>query len=112
MRYSNAHLPSWFAAATVALGIWIGALNPAVALAQSNPARAFPETGYTIADDAIWAHFEQFGGAATFGAPVSREFHLLGAPVQLFENAALAVQPDGSVALLPLAERPLLGVSR
>src|SRR5439155_11043827 len=66
------------------------------ALAQADP-RVFPETGYSITDDAIWSFFTQYGGQSTFGEPVSREFLLMGTPVQLFQNAALQIQSDGSV---------------
>jgi hypothetical protein len=85
-------------------------LMSGTALAQTDP-RAFPNTGYTIADDAIWSFFDQYGGAVTFGAPISREFLLMGAPVQLFQNAALQVQPDGSVRMMPMTDSPLLPYS-
>ena len=61
-----------------------------------------------IADDAIAAFYGQFGGAPTFGAPVSREFLLFGKPTQIFENAALQVQPDGSVQSMQLADPGVL----
>jgi hypothetical protein len=77
------------------------------ALAQSDP-RSFPDTGYTITDDAIWSFFSQYGGASTFGEPISREFLLLGSPVQLFQNAALQVQSDGSVQPMQLTDPGLL----
>jgi hypothetical protein len=77
------------------------------ALAQEDP-RTFPDTGYTIADDAIWTFFSQYGGTSTFGEPISREFVLMGTPVQLFQNAALQVQPDGSVQPMQLTDAGLL----
>ncbi len=87
-----------------AFGLAAAVLLPGLAIAQSDPeSRSFPDTGYTITDDAIWAFFNDHGGAATFGAPISREMSLFDAQVQVFENAALQVAGDGSVSVLPLA---------
>lgn len=83
------------------------AVAPGLAFAQDDP-RVFPDTGYTVADDAIWTFFSQHGGTATFGEPISREFTLLGAPVQLFQDAALQVQTDGSVQVMQLTAPGLL----
>jgi hypothetical protein len=69
--------------------------------AQGDP-RAFPDTGYTIADDAVWSFFTQYGGASTFGEPISREFSLMGTQVQLFQNAALQVQSDDFIQVQPM----------
>jgi hypothetical protein len=90
-------------------GLLIGAaaLAPGVASAQDDP-RAFADTGYSIADDNIWTFFNQYGGVATFGEPISREFTLAGRNVQLFQNAALAVQADGSVQPLQLSDPGLV----
>jgi hypothetical protein len=92
---------TWWAFLSAALVLL---LLPAHALAQDDP-RAFADTGFSIADDAIWSFFDQNGGAASFGSPISREFSLPGSDnqVQLFQNAALQVQPDGNVQPLPLA---------
>jgi hypothetical protein len=43
----------------------------------------------------------------TVGAPISREFMLMDAPVQLFQNAALHVQPNGSVQVVRMTDSPL-----
>jgi hypothetical protein len=83
--------------------LFAATLTSGVAFAQTDP-RVFPETGYTVADDAIWTFFNQYGGAATFGAPISREFMLMGAPVQLFQNTALQVQPDGTVQVMRMTD--------
>jgi len=96
----------------LAVGLAIAALSPGLALAQSDPARVFAETGFTIADDAIWNFFNQYGGAATFGEPISREFTLLGSPVQLFQNAALQVLPDGSVQAMQLTDPGLVSTTQ
>jgi hypothetical protein len=77
------------------------------AMAQGDP-RAFPNTGYAITDDAIWSFFTQYGGTTTFGEPISRELLLMGTPVQLFQNAALQVQSDGSVQPMQLTDPDLL----
>jgi hypothetical protein len=84
-------------------------LAPLSAVAQDDP-RVFSDTGFSIADDAIWSFFDANGGAATFGSPISRELSLPGSSgqVQLFQNAALMRQTDGSVQALPLAGANLL----
>jgi hypothetical protein len=79
-------------------------IMPGVTAAQESPS-------YAIADDAVAAFYTQHGGVDTFGVPISREFQLSGQPVQLFENAALQVQPDGSVSPLPLTGAGLLPYS-
>jgi hypothetical protein len=95
------------------LGLALILLTPELALAQVAPGagtalRSFPDTGYQIGDDTIWAFFSQHGGNAVFGEPISREFTLYGSPVQLFQQAALQVQPDGSVQVMQLAAPGLL----
>jgi hypothetical protein len=101
------HLPSWprraLAGAAAILGLAVLGFAPGAALAQ-DAGRAFPETGFQIQDDAIWSFFTQNGGTDTFGYPISREFVLYGSPVQLFERAALVVQPDRSVQVLDLTD--------
>ena len=87
--------------------LMVAALAPGSALAQAEPPPA-PQAGYAIADDAIAAFYAQFGGGATFGEPISREFLLFGKPTQVFQNAALQVQPDGSVQPMQLADPGLL----
>jgi hypothetical protein len=89
-----------FRRGALAVGLLIATLSPAAALAQSDP-RSFPDTGYST-DDAIWSFFTQYGGTSTFGEPISREFLLMGTPVQLFQNAALQVQSDGFVRVQPM----------
>jgi hypothetical protein len=80
---------------------------PGAALAQTDD-RTFTDTGYSVGDDAVWNFFSQYGGAGTFGEPISREFTLFGKPTQLFQNAALQVQPDGSVQAMQLADPSLM----
>jgi len=89
----------------LSLGLLV--VTTGTAMAQEDP-RSFPDTGYTITDDAIWNFFTQYGGTNTFGEPISREFLLMGTPVQLFQNAALQVQSDGSVQPMQLTDPGLL----
>ncbi len=100
------------AGGALALGLGVATLSPGLALAQADPSRVFADTAYTIADDAIWGFFNQYGGASTFGEPISREFTLLGKPVQLFQNAALQVQPDGSVSAMQLTDPGLVSATQ
>jgi len=97
------HASTSLAAAGVLLA---ASLTPGLALAQFDPRVSV--TGYTIADDAVWAFYGQHGESATFGEPISREFTFLGSPVQVFRNAALQVRPDGSVQLMQLTDPGLL----
>jgi hypothetical protein len=89
----------------LSLGLFFLTLGPA--MAQEDP-RSFADTGYTVSDDVIWTFFTQYGGATTFGEPISREFMLFGHPVQLFQNAALVVQSDGSVQPMQLTDPGLV----
>ena len=89
----------------LSLGLLV--VTTGTAMAQEDP-RSFPDTGYTITDDAIWSFFGQYGGTNTFGEPISREFLLMGTPVQLFQNAALQVRSDGSVQPMQLTDPGLL----
>src|SRR5260370_25105121 len=92
------------ASGALAIGLGVAALSAGLAFAQADTSRVFSDTGFTVADDAIWGFFSQYGGAATFGEPISREFTLLGKPVQLFQNAAVQVQPDGPVQSIQLTD--------
>jgi hypothetical protein len=82
-------------------------LTTGTAHAQDDP-RTFPDSGYTVTDDAIWSFFSQYGGANTFGEPISRQFLLMGTPVQLFQNAALQLQSDGSVQVMQVTDPGIL----
>ena len=100
------------ASGALAIGLGVAVLSPGLAFAQADTSRVFSDTGYTIADDAIWGFFSQYGGTSTFGKPISREFTLLGKPVQLFQNAALQVQPDGSVQAMQLTDPGLVSATQ
>jgi len=89
---------------------------PAVRLVQpppppvdpANRPRFFPETGFTVVDDATWVYYHRRGGQRTFGAPISRLMRINGARVQLFERGMLEAREDGSVVALNLLEPPFL----
>jgi hypothetical protein len=100
------------ASGALAIGLGVAVLSPGLAFAQADTSRVFSDTGFTIADDAIWGFFSQYGGVSTFGEPISREFTLLGKPVQLFQNAALQVQPDGSVQAMQLTDPGLVSATQ
>jgi hypothetical protein len=94
------------------LGLALLLATTSTAFAQADP-RTFADTGYAVSDDAIWTFFNQNGGAATFGEPISREFLLFGKPTQIFQNAALQVQADGSpVQAMQLTDPSLLATSQ
>src|SRR3982074_139578 len=100
------------ASGALAIGLGAAVLSPGLAFAQADTSRVFSDTGFTIADDAIWGFFSQYGGVSTFGEPISREFTLLGKPVQLFQNAALQVQPDGTVQAMQLTNPGLVSATQ
>ncbi len=109
---THRHLSSALNFGLLGLALAVFVLAAPTALAQTDTpnsdTKSFPETGYRINDDTIWAFFEQYGGPSIFGAPISREFTLQGRSVQIFQNAALQVQADGSVTVMPLASTGLL----
>ncbi len=111
MRHHTFSIGRGIARGLLAAGLLLAILTPGPALAQEDP-RAFTETGFRITDDAVRTFFNQHGGTATFGAPISREFVLMGAAVQLFQNAALQVQPDGSVQVMKATGPDLVPYSR
>ncbi|HUY99714.1 MAG TPA: serine hydrolase, partial [Thermomicrobiaceae bacterium] len=54
--------------------------------------RTFPETGFTVAGGFL-RYWEQFGGLAAFGYPISEEFVANGVTVQYFERARFEWHP-------------------
>jgi hypothetical protein len=95
------------ALAALALALLFAMAGATPVQAQADP-REFSETGYRVSNDAFWDYFTHRGGVRTFGYPISRQFTLLGLPVQLFQRAALQQQPDGSVAILNLLDPGLM----
>lgn len=91
----------------ITMALLLAVSVPQTVLAQDDP-RTFPDTGFSVTDDAVWSFFSQYGGAGTFGEPISREFLLMDTPVQLFQNAALEIQPDGSIQPMQLTDPGIL----
>src|SRR5689334_18422795 len=92
--------------------VTLTSFTPGTTLAQPTLATAterfFPQTGYWVRNDAFWDYFSHRGGVRTFGYPVSRQFLLLGFPVQMFQRAVMQQQPDGSVRLMNLLDPELM----
>ena len=80
---------------------------PTVGAQAAEDPRYFEATGYRVDNDRFWNFFERRGGLRTFGYPVSREFRLLGLPVQVFQRIVMQQRPDGSVATLNLLDEGL-----
>jgi len=68
--------------------------TPASSSVGADP-RFFASTGFRVDDDDFYAYFQQHGGVATIGAPVSRTFTLLGQAIQLFQGHVLVRTPAG-----------------
>jgi hypothetical protein len=79
-----------------------------IALAPETNDRYFPETGYRVANDAIWDYFSHRGGLTTFGYPVSRAFRFEGFVVQFFQRRIIQLASDGSPRLLNVLDPGLL----
>src|SRR5436305_3407403 len=95
-------------AATAAL-LFATALTPAKVAAQAtDDPRFFQQTGFRVDNDTFWNFFQGRGGVRTFGYPVSRQFMLLGFPVQIFQREVMQLQPDGGVQTLNLLDEGLL----
>jgi hypothetical protein len=94
----------------IALTLLLFGVGGAAADADDND-RAFPETRFRVADD-FAEYFLNHGGIANFGYPVSREFVLRGAQVQLFQRTGLQLAADGSVHVLNLLDNSLLPYTR
>jgi hypothetical protein len=82
---------------------------PAPAPQQNAPAvvhdeRFFGQTGFRIDNDDIWGFFQQYGGIATFGYPVSRTIGFLGCPVQMFQRQIIQDCPGQGAALINLLD--------
>lgn len=69
--------------------------------------RFYAQTGFSIDDPRFLDYFDHRGGLRAFGYPVSREFQLLGFPVQVFQRAVMQRFPDGHVALMNLLDDSL-----
>ncbi len=69
--------------------------------------RFYSQTGFSIDNARFLDYFDHRGGVRAFGYPVSREFQLLGFPVQVFQRAVMQRYPDGHVQLLNLLDNSL-----
>ena len=78
----------------------------------SDDPRFFSQTSFRIDNDAFWDFFQKRGGVRTFGYPVSRQFQLLGFPVQIFQRIVMQQKPDGSVATMNLLDAGIMPYTR
>ena len=77
-------------------------------LPPAPPGRYFPQSGFSIRDNAFWEYFNARGGVRTFGFPISREFQFLGFPVQFFQRQIMQRWADGSVHTMNLLDPELM----
>ncbi len=63
--------------------------------------RFFPQTSFSISNDAIFNYFNARGGVNTFGLPISRAFVLLGDTVQIFQRQVIQIH-NGSPTIMNL----------
>jgi hypothetical protein len=73
--------------------------------------RYFAESGFSVRNDSFWEYFNARGGVRTFGFPISREFLLSGARVQIFQRQVMQQQGSG-VGLLNLLDPGLMPYTR
>ncbi|HET7035127.1 MAG TPA: glycosyl hydrolase, partial [Thermomicrobiaceae bacterium] len=73
--------------------------SPAARIASSPDlgprVRYFPETGHTLRDPFL-GYWEEHGGLAQFGYPITEVFDVQGRPVQYFERARFEYHPEFS----------------
>jgi len=81
---------------------------PPTATPLPHDQRYFAAYAFRVDDDRIWSFFHSFGGAATFGPPISRLFVLQGQPTQLFTMGALQIGADGQVHAANLLDPGLM----
>ena len=85
---------------------------PGTTPVRAQESRYFPETGFSISDDAFWDYFQRRGGVRTFGYPVSRPFQFLGFKVQFFQRQVMQLLPDGSVTTMNILDEGLMPYTR
>lgn len=73
----------------------IGALPPNLARAQGEETRYFPETGHNVSGEFL-RFYDENGGRAILGYPLTREFDEKGLRVQVFQRARLELVPESS----------------
>lgn len=79
---------------------------PATVLAQNDQVRYFEETGHNVSGEFL-RYYDQYGGQALFGYPITRRFTADGRDVQYFQRVRFELYPDNPsetrVRLGPLA---------
>lgn len=104
MRKANPIIPILAAAALVIAGVGAVALSRG----RLTPLRYFPETGRLLSDPFL-AYFDQHGGQATFGYPLTDPYSLPdGTLVQTFQRAQIALTVRG-VELAPINRELRIG---
>jgi hypothetical protein len=73
--------------------IVVGALPPNLARAQAEETRYFPETGHNVSGEFL-SFYQENGGLAILGYPLTREFEEKGLRVQYFQRARLELVPE------------------
>lgn len=74
--------------------------------------RHFPQSGFSVDNDAFWDYFIHRGGIRTLGYPISRTFQFQGHPTQFFQRVVLQEMPGGEVQRLNLLDPDLLPYTR
>lgn len=92
-----------FIAFALVLAVTLPVVSSLPAAAQVDQ-RFYPDTGFRIDNDAVWAFFSQHGGTRAFGSPVSRTFTLFGLQTQIFEGTVLQVTDGGQVTVVSLLD--------
>jgi hypothetical protein len=94
-------------------GVTLAGLEPVpTAPAVEHDEHYFVETGYRVADDAVWDLFASRGGLGVFGYPVSRSFHLLGCTVQMFQREIAQTCGGPGVQLMNVIDPELFPYTR
>lgn len=94
--FRPSHRPLWLAATMLLLVCTLGLVSPAnaaPAAAEAIPFRHFPETGHNISFR-IKSFYEQHGGIAIFGYPLTEVIQEGDLQVQYFERARFELRPD------------------
>ncbi|HEY3060332.1 MAG TPA: hypothetical protein VGL99_15335 [Chloroflexota bacterium] len=112
-RYFSPFLLRYIVVVSIAATLLGETLDPHVASLSragaepGNFGSYFAATGYRVLDPRLVDYFDQHGGVATFGYPVSNAFPLVGVKTQLFQRHALQVRADGRVHTLDLPDAAL-----
>src|SRR5215216_3484335 len=112
-------LRNWSLTGALGVSLVLGGLLGHSSLATAQPASPgnndpafFPATGYRIGSPAIFDYFQSRGGVRTFGYPVSNEFPLRGARVQIFQRQMLQLAADGTVSAASILDPEIMPITR